>query len=93
VSELGEWLEVDYVVEDSEIAMEMGTGKFLLEVPLMAQEKKPHIQALELEMVHMKVEREEMTVMAWVTRMTLQKLETVSKEIVSWNCMGTLQWK
>jgi hypothetical protein len=43
VSELGEWLEVDYVVEDSEIAMEMGTGKFLLEVPLMAQEKKPYI--------------------------------------------------
>ena len=83
MSELGEWLEVDYVVEDSEIATEMGTGTFLLEVPLMAHEKKKsHIRALELEMVHVKVEKKEMTVMAWVTRMALQKLGTISKGIV-----------
>lgn len=49
-----------------------------LEVPLMAlEEKKLHIQALELEMVHLKVEGEEMTVMAWVTRMAIQKLGAI----------------
>ena len=83
MNELGEWLEVDYAVEDSEIAMEMGMGKFLLEVPLIAHEKKKtHIWTLELEMVHVKVEKKEMTVMAWVTRMALQKLGTISKGIV-----------
>jgi hypothetical protein len=34
-----------------------------------------------------------MTVMAWVMRMVLQKLETMSKEILVWNSPETSQWK